>query len=130
MRMADRKLSILNTTKKGRLPSLPFSDMKDAVMGKHYELSAAFVEEKTSRSLNRKWRHKDRATNVLSFALSEESGELVLCLGVIRAEAPKIGKTVREHLKHLLIHGMLHLKGYAHGSTMEREERKFLKRFS
>lgn len=106
-----------------------FSRIKNEILGKKYSLSVAYVDEKKSRELNKKWRKKDRATNILSFALSKNSGELILCKAVIKREAKNFGKTFSEFLGFLVIHGMLHLKGHGHSSTMERLEAKYDKKY-
>ena len=107
-----------------------FAKIKDDILGKDYELSLPLVSEKKSRELNKKWRHKDRATNVLSFSLTKNSGELILCPTVIkkelRDENRNFGKTnFDDLLGFLVIHGMLHLKGHEHSSKMDRLEKKY-----
>jgi rRNA maturation RNase YbeY len=104
--------------------SLIFSQIKNDILGKDYSLSIAYVSEKKSHELNKKFRKKDKATNVLSFALTPMSGELVLCKPVIKKEAKekKFDKNFAELLLFLVIHGMLHLKGLRHSSTMEKAE--------
>jgi len=77
------------------------------------------------RRLNREFRDKDYATNVLSF----HSGDIVLCHPVVAREAREQGKSVRAHYAHLVVHGMLHLRGLAHGKRMEAREIKLLRRF-
>ena len=123
------QIQITNKTN-GKLPRLPFARLKKAVLGDTYELSLAMVTPKESHRLNLTYRQKDKATNVLSFPLSKTSGELVLDLKTSRADAKNFGMTAEKFLLFLVIHGMLHLKGFDHGSTMEHEERKFLKKFS
>jgi probable rRNA maturation factor len=77
-----------------------------------------FVEEAESRVLNRRHRRKDRPTNVLSFVYDDEHGaprgDIVLCTPVLRSEAVQQGKPFAAHCAHLVVHGMLHLQGYAH----------------
>ena len=102
-----------------------FVDIKNDILGKKYELSIARVTEKKSREINKKYRKKDKAANVLSFALSENSGEIVLCPDVIRAQTKNQHRSFREWLRFLVIHGMLHLKGLKHGKLMEKEEEKY-----
>ncbi|MBX4198456.1 rRNA maturation RNase YbeY [Candidatus Parcubacteria bacterium] len=110
--------SLTNTTK-GKLPSLPFADMKDTVLGEKYDLSLAFVTPEESQEFNKRYRQKDKPTNVLSFELTPNSGEIVIC-----------PDHAGEHsLGSLFIHGLMHLKGFEHGSTMENEERKIRERF-
>lgn len=116
-------LSISNQTKES-LPRLPLALIKHDILGEKYFLSVAYVSPATSRKLNKTWRGKDKATNVLSFALSKNSGELVLCPSLIKKETKKFERNFKELLGFLVIHGMLHLKGMLHGSIMEEQERK------
>ncbi len=127
--MKDSTVSIRNTTN-GKPASLPFVRLKDAILGKEYELSVAFVTPKESHALNMQYRGKDSPTNVLSFPLSESSGELILDTKTMKGQEKDFDMTPQTFLLFLVIHGMLHLKGFDHGSTMEREEKKFLKLFS
>lgn len=122
------KLSIRRTTK-GKLPRLPFVQLKDTILGKRYELSIAFVSPAESRAINLRMRGKDKPTNVLSFSLSEKSGEIILNLSEAAKGAKKFDRTKESFLGFLVIHGMLHLKGMEHGSTMEAEEKKFCAKF-
>ncbi len=121
------KLSIFNLPSRPRVSRVLLSSLKDAVLGKRYELSIAFVDEKEMRRLNKKYRKKLASTDILSFPLSKNSGEIVFCMKDVVKQAPLFGRTVPNFLKFLFIHGLVHLKGYAHGSRMERQERKFRK---
>ncbi|MEK7594005.1 MAG: rRNA maturation RNase YbeY [Patescibacteria group bacterium] len=114
-------LSITNTTK-GKLPSLPFLAMKESVLGKDYELSVVFVGSAKSRALNLLYRKKDKPANVLSFALSKKSGEIFLDVKEIFKSKNDYGVVGDKLVGLYFIHGLLHLKGYQHGSTMERTE--------
>ena len=67
------------------------------------------------RRLNRVFRGKDKATNVLTF----ESGDIALASGVVRREARAAGRRVSHHLVHLVVHGALHLRGLDHGGVGE-----------
>jgi len=116
--------SITNKTK-GKLPSLPFLQIKEDILGKKYSLSIAFVKETESKELNNKYRNKNNPTNILSFSLHKNTGELVLCPAVVKREAKNFEKTFPKFLGFLVIHGMLHLKGYDHSSRMERLEKKY-----
>ncbi len=87
------------------------------------------VGEREGRELNRRFRNMDRATNVLSF----HTGDMVLCHPVIRREAHAQGKSVAAHYAHLVVHGVLHLRGYAHekkrdAARMEAREIRILRR--
>ncbi len=128
--MAKTETTTVSIRTKGTLPRVPFASIKEAILGEKYELSISFVGPTLSRTLNTTYRGKNKPTNVLSFALSKQSGEVVLCESVMKKEYKKFGMSYKKFVIFLLIHGMLHLKGYDHGSTMESEERKFLKKFS
>lgn len=80
------------------------------------EISLVFVSRAEIRRLNRQFRSKDKATDVLSFAPSEDGslGELVLCLEVIRRQATEHGLSLNEELGYMVLHGILHLLGYDH----------------
>lgn len=126
--MADNTTSITNKTK-GKLPSLPFVAMKNKILGTKYELSISFVGKTESQKLNKTYRGKDYPTNVLSFELSKTSGELVLQPACVKRDAKNFDMDYSNFLAFLLIHGMLHLKGMEHGSTMEGQEVRFKKMF-
>jgi probable rRNA maturation factor len=76
-----------------------------------------FVGAREGRTLNALYRGKEHATNVLAFVYDKApriEGDIVLCVPVVRAEARAQGKTLVDHCAHLVVHGMLHLQGYAH----------------
>ncbi len=120
---------IINKTK-GTLPRVPFAKIKDAILGADYEISIASVSKAESKKLNGTLRGKDYPTNILSFPLSEKSGEIIFQMDKVKADAPNFDMTFRKFFIFLFIHGCLHLKGMEHSSIMEKEERKFLKKFS
>jgi probable rRNA maturation factor len=81
------------------------------------ELSVRIVGEDEGRALNRQYRGKDYATNVLTFDYTREpvvAADLVLCGPVVEREAREQGKTLEEHYAHLLVHGTLHAQGFDH----------------
>ena len=127
--VSDSNISILNKTK-GKLPRLPFVQLKNKILGEDYDLSLVFVSPRESHKINLQYRQKDNPTNVLSFPLSETSGEIFLDQKTSVKDAPNFDMTTTQFLQFLVIHAMLHLKGYEHGSTMEKQEKKFLKIFS
>jgi probable rRNA maturation factor len=91
------------------------------------------VGAREGRELNRRFRGKDYATNVLSFAYGSGAGDVVLCHPVIAREARAQGKQLAAHYAHLVLHGLLHLRGYQHekkreASRMERAEIRLLAR--
>ena len=80
-------------------------------------MTIRIVNEHEACRLNRDFRHKDYATNVLSFAYQTAPsilGDLVLCAPVITREALEQGKSIIAHYAHLIVHGVLHLQGYDH----------------
>jgi probable rRNA maturation factor len=83
------------------------------------EIAVRIVGADEGRSLNRQYRGKDYATNVLTFDYTREpvvSADLVLCAPVVEREAQEQGKTLEAHYAHLLVHGTLHAQGYDHES--------------
>ncbi len=109
------------------------------------ELSVLLADDTFVQSLNRKFRGKDKPTNVLSFphapspadALHNEPsslGDIALAYETVKAEAKHQGKSFDDHLAHLVVHGVLHLLGYDHvdekdAEQMEMRERDLLKLF-
>ncbi|MCB0386930.1 MAG: rRNA maturation RNase YbeY [Bdellovibrionales bacterium] len=95
--------------------------------GQDKELVVVFVDEAQARSLNRQYRKKDYATDVLSFESQEPEsfGELVLCLDVVRRQARDHRLSVKEELSYLLLHGLLHLLGFDHEKDQKAAKRMF-----
>ncbi|MBU4480373.1 rRNA maturation RNase YbeY [Patescibacteria group bacterium] len=125
----EKNFSIKNTTK-GKLPSLPFENMKNEVLGKKYELSLVFIGDKLSRRLNKEYRKKDKPTNILSFPLSDTTGEIFINLSFAKKEAKKFDRDFSNFIGFLVIHGLVHLKGFEHSSRMEEKEIKIRKKFN
>ncbi len=125
--LVEEKLGIINKTREKAF-GLDFSlvsRMKDDILGKEYSLSIAYVSEKTSKELNTKYRDKNKSTNILSFNIGNKEGEIIICPLVVKREAKNFDKNVPDFLGFLVIHGMLHLKGMAHGSIMSKAEKKY-----
>jgi rRNA maturation RNase YbeY len=120
--------SIVNKTK-STLPSVPFLKIKNAALGENYELSLVFIGNKKSKELNNSYRGKNKPTNVLSFPLESKKGEIFITCDVAKKEAPKFGRNFTNFVAFLFIHGLMHLKGLEHGSTMEKAESKLRKQF-
>lgn len=120
----------LTVSTKSTLPGVPFLAIKEKILGKGYDLSISFVSSKDALALNSAHRGKDYVPNTLSFSLSKKSGEIILCMSAIRNEYRSFGMTLQKYLVFLVIHSCLHLKGYAHGGTMERKEKELLALFA
>jgi len=99
------------------------------------ELVIRVVDEAESRDLNRRYRGKDKATNVLSFPFeappgieSRHLGDVVICAPVVKREALEQGKRASDHWAHMVVHGVLHLCGYDHHSEQDAEEMEALEK--
>lgn len=93
------------------------------------ELTLRFVDADEGRALNRDYRGKDYATNVLTFAYSDETdnddivrADIVLCTDVLLSEAAEQGLPLEQHAAHLVIHGVLHAQGYDHEADEDAAE--------
>jgi probable rRNA maturation factor len=114
----------------------------DAALGRAArgaQISVLLVGPRASRSLNARYRRRDKPTNVLSFPAGAEArqhggllGDLVICPSVLAAEARAQGKRLAAHWAHLVVHGVLHLMGFDHqrdadARRMERREIRVLR---
>jgi rRNA maturation RNase YbeY len=95
-----------------------------------WDLSLAFVAPLQARGLNEELRGKSYVPNVLSYESGRKSGEIVICLSEAAKQAKSYGMTERAFVLYLFIHAVLHLKGWVHGGTMEKRERKLLAEFA
>jgi probable rRNA maturation factor len=107
---------------------------------KNAEISLRIVDLEEGQELNKEWRKKDSATNVLSFPVGEPIehapnllGDIVICAPIVEQEANQQEKSVEAHWAHLIIHGILHLQGYDHetddeAKVMENKEIHILKK--
>jgi len=94
------------------------------------ELTIRFVDAEEGRVLNRDYRAKDYATNVLTFAYNDGEdddnavthADIILCTDVLQREAAEQGKTLAAHTAHLVVHGVLHAQGYDHENDAEATE--------
>jgi len=107
-----------------------------AALQRSARVTLRIVGAREARKLNRTYRGRDYATNVLTFVYDETaplSGDIVLCAPVVAREAREQGKSVEAHYAHLLVHGMLHLQGHDHAAAraaaaMEAREIRILAR--
>jgi len=126
--MADPKLdlNLQFAVKKSRRPRRSdFRRWAKAVLLGDAEVGLRVVDEEEGRTLNRDYRGKDYATNVLTFVYGSAaigaplSGDIVICAPVVAREAEAQGITLKAHYAHLTLHGMLHLQGYDHETDAE-----------
>jgi probable rRNA maturation factor len=101
--------------------------------GDAVELVIRIVDEAESRTLNARYRHSDRPTNVLSFPFEAPPGietgllgDLVICAPVVAREAQEQGKPPAHHWAHMVVHGVLHLRGYDHVDDLRAQEMEAL----
>jgi len=99
------------------------------------DLAIRIVDEREGQALNRHYRGKDYATNVLSFPAELPEGvtlpllgDLVICAPVVAREAAEQGKPVAAHYAHLTVHGVLHLLGWDHEDDKDAEAMEQLER--
>ncbi|MBI0176929.1 rRNA maturation RNase YbeY [Bartonella apis] len=101
------------------------------------ELSLVFTDDANIRTINAKWRHIDKATNVLSFPAFPIQpgqqpgpilGDIVIARETVQREAQEENKSFDDHLSHLIVHGLLHLTGYDHQNDEEAEQMESLER--
>lgn len=92
------------------------------------EITIRFVDAEEGRALNRDFRAKDYATNVLTFAYSVDTNaettlaDIILCTDVLQQEAATQKKSLIDHTRHLIVHGVLHAQGYDHEDEAEAAE--------
>ena len=101
------------------------------------ELTVRFVDAEEGRLLNRDYRNKDYATNVLTFAYNEGEeladdeptrADIILCTDVLEQESTEQKKTLEEHAAHLIVHGVLHAQGYDHDDDDQAQEMEQMER--
>ncbi len=131
---------IINKLKKNPVPLKRLKNLLQQLC-RHYrvdgaEVALTLVGPRAIHSLNRKYRHKDRPTDVLSFSLKEKGpdgkfylGDIIICPEVARKQARKQGHTLLREIEILAIHGFLHLLGFEHFRGMEEEEARVRPRF-
>jgi probable rRNA maturation factor len=100
------------------------------------QVAVALIDDRAMQKLNKTYRGKDKPTNVLSFPAGEADstratrplGDVAIALGTVKREAKAQGKSVGDHLTHLMVHAVLHLLGYDHESDPDAEEMEALER--
>lgn len=136
---ASLSLSIQVDAEAGELPvgRARIRRWVNAALEHDARLLLRFVGSSEGRALNARFRARDKATNVLTFAYESEptvEADIVVCLAVVRDEAAGAGIPLADHLAHLVIHGVLHAQGHDHeeetaAQAMEAAEVRILRRF-
>ena len=133
LRRQGSSLTIQRASRASHIPSDATLRKWARAAGIEGSVTVRYVGEAESRRLNREFRGKDYATNVLSFPYSARplEGDLVICAPVVAREAREQGKALRAHHAHMLVHGLLHLAGLDHergreAARMEGRERRIL----
>jgi probable rRNA maturation factor len=127
-------LQFADATHRALLPRHKVARWIRAALSAPAEITVRIVDTEEGQALNRDFRGKDYATNVLTFDYAREpvvSADLVLCAPVVAREAAEQGKTLEAHYAHLLVHGTLHAQGFDHekareAKVMEARETKIL----
>ncbi len=115
--------AIGTTTHALEVPTRPqFRKWVKAALTRDAEIVLRIVDEAEARNLNRNFRGKDYATNVLTFVYRDAqplSGDIVLCAPVVEKEAEQQHKNLTAHYAHLALHGVLHLQGWDHANETD-----------
>jgi probable rRNA maturation factor len=117
------KLSVQYALNAKGIPTNPqFKKWVKAALTQNAEITIRIVDEYEGQELNKKFRGKMTATNVLTFFYDDIlplTGDIVLCAAVIEKEAEQQNKTLLAHYAHLTVHGVLHLQGYDHENDQD-----------
>lgn len=111
------------------LANVPVLRIKDHILGKSYRLSLIYCSPATSQRLNKTYREKDYPTNILTFPLETDTGEIYICRSVAKRDAKKFEMSYTQFITLLIVHGCLHLRGLEHGEEMEKLEDELSKKF-
>lgn len=126
--MPTGSFSIVSTVR--HYPRVDYEKIKTDILGRSYTLTLVFVGTTRARAYNQAYRQKSYVPNVLSFPLTKDTGEVIICPVVARKEAAAHGLTYQGYITYLFIHGLLHLKGYDHGATMDKHEARYRKKYA
>lgn len=110
-------------------PKFQYETIKNDILGKRYNLSLQFVGPTRAQKLNATYRQKTYTPNVLSFPLAEDTGEIFICPQVAVKEAAKYNLSTNGYVAYLFIHGLLHLKGHDHSDEMDKQEKRYLRKY-
>ena len=133
-RRSRARVSVQNASRALQVPAARlFRAWVNEAIASPIEVTVRLVGSAEGRRLNRAYRGRDYATNVLTFAYEPAVGDIVLCPAIVAREAREQGKSLAAHYAHLTIHAILHLRGYDHvraadAARMERAEVRILRR--
>jgi probable rRNA maturation factor len=124
-RVARLRMAVRYAFPRGGLPApMQFRRWAAAALLQDAQVALRLVGEEEGRALNRGFRGRNYATNVLTFAYPETdplSGDIAVCVPVVLREAYAQGKQPEAHFAHLTVHGMLHLQGFGHETPDDAE---------
>ena len=132
-RPTEAKVVVQDASRARNVPSTArFRSWVRAAASGPTRVTLRLVGPSEAKRLNRSFRGKDYATNVLTFAYEPGVADVVLCPSVVRREALEQGKLLESHYAHLTVHAILHLRGYDHeklagAKRMERAEIRILR---
>jgi len=126
--MVVKNFTLINETR-GSIPRISFEEIKDEVLGKDYKLNVIITTSAKIKKLNTIYRNKEHATDILSFPLSPNEGEIYISIKETKEEAKKFDRTYENFFAFLFIHGCTHLKGHDHSAIMEGIEVKIRQKF-
>ena len=112
-----------------KAPGFPYKEIAETILP-GWDISLVFSGTTRARNLNIALRKKNYVPNVLSYEVGKKSGEIIICLEVAEKQAQSYGLSYKHFVVFLFIHGLLHLKGLPHGTTMEKHEQTFFTLFT
>ena len=121
---------VISNETRTKVPVVSYVEIKNAILGKKYELSLVFPNKKTATELHLDWKDKSGPASILSFPLDKNLGEIFISLDAAKTECKKFDRDYQNYVAFLFIHGCAHLKGYTHGNTMESYEKKIRAKFN
>jgi probable rRNA maturation factor len=119
---------VINNFSEARIDRSLIKKLARRISRRKWTVSISFVSRSEMKKLNKKYRHRNKPTDVLSFSMKEGKllGDVVICPSVAKVNAVKYGSTFRSEIARLVVHGLLHLLGYDHGKKMFDLQEKIL----
>lgn len=120
--------AVLNKSKsKPPVSGLLLKKIKQKILGGKFNLSVVLADDALISKLNRQYRKKNKTTNVLSFLLEKNTGEIFLNPKLIKQEVSVYNTSYKNLFLYIYLHALLHLKGHEHGPAMTRQESSWAK---